>query len=117
MKQLLLEAVSPVLMELATLIIITILGALFEVIRRYTGVSIEARHREALQSALQNGARLLIGGLTRAHAIDYVMGSVPDALKALKVADRDRIDELLAPHVAALSLQQSSNLPRDQPNV
>ena len=119
MKSILLEAVSPILMEVATLFILALVGALVELVRRYTGISIEAKHREALQSALQNGARLLIAGLTRDHAVDYVLRSVPDALKALKVDGRARVDELLGPHIAAVTVlhQQSTNFPRDQPNV
>ena len=111
MKSLLLEAASPILMELATLFILALVGALVELVRRYTGISIEAKHREALQSALQNGARLLLSGLTREHAIDYVAASVPDALKALKVNDRGRIGDLLGPHISALAA--SNQFPSD----
>lgn len=119
MKSILLEAASPILMEVATLLILALVGALVELVRRYTGISIEAKHREALQSALENGARLLFVGLTRDDAIDYVLRSVPDALKALNVNDRARLDELLGPHIAPLTAlhPQLSSFPRDQPNV
>lgn len=107
MKQLLLDALAPAVQEIAIVLIVALVGALIELVRRYTGISIEAKHREALQSALQNGARLLIDkAFNRDHAIDYVIASVPDALKALKVdqADRDRIGTLLQPHLLGQKL-------------
>ncbi|WP_428429519.1 hypothetical protein [Pararhizobium sp.] len=107
MKQLLLDALAPAVQEIAIVLIVALVGAITELVRRYTGISIEAKHREALQSALQNGARLLIAtAFDRDHAIDYVIASVPDALKALKVdqTDRDRIGTLLQPHVLSQKL-------------
>lgn len=91
--------VLPALIDALTPILV---AALVGIIYRWTGIQIEQKHMLALQSALQNGARLLLSGKSLEDAIDYVEGSVPDALAKLKVEDRFRIEELLAPHIAAL---------------
>ncbi|ACM03687.1 hypothetical protein D516_1690 [Rhodobacter sp. AKP1] len=56
--------------------------------QRSTGIQIEARHREALHSAIMTAARVAAAlGLTREVATEfvssYVRASVPDALKRL----------------------------------
>jgi hypothetical protein len=72
-----------------------------------TGISIEARHREALHSALMTGVNSALGkvsDLIGGHAIDvrstavaeavtYVLQAVPDAVKALGLTP-DRIAEM-----------------------
>ncbi len=57
-------------------------------IQRWAGIQIEARHREALHSAIMTAARLAVArDLTREVAIEFVAAyaraSVPDALKRL----------------------------------
>lgn len=89
----------PVLIDTLTPMLVAVIAAL---IYRWTGVQVEQKHMLALQSALQNGARLLLVGKTVDDAIDYVSGSVPDALASFRAGDRLRIAELLAPHIAAL---------------
>jgi type II secretory pathway pseudopilin PulG len=97
MKQMLLEAFLPVLATLATALIPVMVGYIADRVRRWTSIEIEARHREALQSALANAARIILAGGTMVEGIAYVEKSVPDALKALKA--ESRVGELLKPHV------------------
>nr|WP_298099737.1 hypothetical protein [uncultured Shinella sp.] len=94
-----LAQVFPALIDAITPILVALLVGL---IYRWTGIQIEQKHMLALQSALQNGARLLLTGKSIDDAISYVQRSVPDALTKLGAADRSRIAELLAPHVAVL---------------
>ncbi|OJF91714.1 hypothetical protein AX761_21935 [Rhizobium sp. 58] len=101
MKTLLIEALMPLLATLISIIVPSLLALLYQRFAQWTGIEIEARQREALQSALANGVRLMLRGLSKEHAIDYVVASVPDALKGLKVDGRARIEELLEPHIAA----------------
>lgn len=80
--------------------------------KRWTGKQLEARHREALQSALRNGAELLmrkvpqgvkvnVGSKSVAEGIEYVLKSVPDALDFFGLT-RERVAEMLEPHIAAI---------------
>lgn len=96
-----LALVLPALIDLLTPAFAALIAAL---LYKWTGVQVEQKHMLALQSALQNGARLLLSGKTVDDAIDYVERSVPDALANFRARDRPRIAELLAPHIAALSL-------------
>lgn len=80
-----------------------VVGLLGSALYRFFGVSLEARHREALHSALTTGAGLALSMIAELIAkglkpdearsvalqtgVDYVRQSVPDALKALKPAD------------------------------
>lgn len=89
----------PALIDALTPMLVAVIAAL---IYRWTGVQVEQKHMLALQSALQNGARLLLAGKTVDDAIDYVARSVPDALATFRSGDRARIAELLAPHIAVL---------------
>lgn len=97
-----LAQILPLLIDALTPVLVGVIAAL---IYRWTGVQIEQKHMIALQSALQNGARLLLKGKTVEDAIDYVERSVPDALTSFRARDRPRIAELLAPHIAALPAQ------------
>ena len=62
------------------------------------GIEIEARHREALHSALMTGVRrALASGLQEREAVaeatvNHVRTSVPDALAALNPAPRQLVD-------------------------
>lgn len=100
MKQLLLEAFLPVAATFASALIPIIVALIYDRIRRWTGMEMEARHREALQSALANAARIIAAGASRQAGISYVRDSVPDALKALKVRGSGHIEDLLEPHLA-----------------
>ncbi|SDH08693.1 hypothetical protein [Pelagibacterium luteolum] len=82
-------------------------------IHQWTGKEVEARHREALQSALQNGVLYAIDlfierggkidvtdpnlmGSLLADAKDYVFDSVPDAIKHFRLDDFS-LEKLLRP--------------------
>lgn len=67
-------------------ILTALIGWVAAAISRKAGLEIDAKHREALQSALLNGARLAMSKqLTRQAAVDlvlsYVKDSVPGALE------------------------------------
>lgn len=76
-----------------------------------TGIEIEAKHREALQSALRNGANLAIDKIPIGGSIDirspavaaairYVLESVPDAVKYFELTP-EKIADLLRPKLFA----------------
>lgn len=88
-------------------------------LRRRTGISIEASHREALQVSLTNAAGLLIGKLgERAQgvtfdarhpavreAIVYVNAAAPDALSYFGLRP-DQIAEKIAAKLGAMTAQE-----------
>ena len=106
--QQLLTAVLPAI----GLIITAILTFAANELRKRTGIDIEARHREALQSALMNGVLFALqragwapgqptDGLL-ASARGYVESSVPDALKQFGIdaatsVGQATLDRLLTP--------------------
>lgn len=69
------------------------------------GVDIDAKNREALQSALQNAAMVAVSRagtlptFPTAIAVDYVKSSVPGAIKRFDL-DQQKIEKLLEPHIA-----------------
>ena len=85
-----LTALAPHLLELFAAILTIIIGWLAAQARARWGIEIEARHREALHSALMTGVRhALARGLQDRKAVaevavKYVRASVPDALSALQ---------------------------------
>lgn len=85
-------ALEPHIIELVGAVLAAVIGrAAIEAKRRW-GIEIEARHREALHSALMTGIRAALGrGLTGQKALDYAIGyaqeSVPDALAKLRPAE------------------------------
>lgn len=83
-----LTAASPHIIDLIGLALTGIIGWAAAAARKKWGIDIEARHREALQSALLTGAQLALKHeLTGKSAVDlilrYVVSSVPDAIKGL----------------------------------
>lgn len=89
------EIVRPFLVELASALIVAIVGWLAVTVKAKLNIDLDAKHREALQAALTNAAGLVInraGGMAGALAlpsrnplivegVDYVVKSAPDALK------------------------------------
>lgn len=97
-----LDSLRPLLVDIATIVIAAAVAFAAQRFQSWTGIQVEARHREALQSALANGARVAIEGGSVAditRAVAYVQKSVPDALAHFQVKDADRIAELLKPHL------------------
>lgn len=74
-------------------------------LHKWTGINVEAKRREALQSALRNAAIRALdditGNLDTSKALEYVRTSVPDTLDYFKLEDFD-IERLLSPHVDAV---------------
>lgn len=82
-------------------------------LRRWTGINIEAKHRDALQSALLNGARKAITKITPsgvkidvknaviADGVDYVLKSVPDALEYFDLTP-ERVREMIEAKLPAV---------------
>lgn len=82
-------AILPTLLELIAAILGVVLLRVSAVAKEKWGIEIEARHREAFQTAVMSGiAAALAKGLQGSDAIDFavkhVEASVPDALAALK---------------------------------
>lgn len=99
MPQILMDILQPALSQVVTALAIALVSYIAYLIKRYTGIEVEARYREGLQSALANAGILVAKTGNIQDGVDYVLGSVPDALKALSVDGAARIEELLAPHV------------------
>lgn len=99
MKEFVTEALLPLVATLAATIIPLLAAFIAERFRQWTGLEMEARHREALQSALANAARMIVAGATKQAGVEYVLSSVPDALRAFKIDDDLRIEGLLEPHI------------------
>jgi uncharacterized membrane protein len=89
------NVVQPYLLAVVSVVATAIVGWLAELLRRKFNLDIEASHREALQTALTNGAGLLIGkagaalagrtldvkSAALAEAVNYVLQAVPDAVR------------------------------------
>ncbi len=81
-------ALLPHLLEIISILLASLIGWAANTARRKWGIDIEARHREALQSALLNGARLALergfgGQAAVAEILKHVQISVPDAVIGL----------------------------------
>ena len=86
------EALAPSFIEALGALITLLFGWLSVTLHRKWGIEIEARHREALHSALMTGARAAVDGnlngvKARSMVMDYVRQSVPDALRYLTASD------------------------------
>jgi uncharacterized membrane protein len=102
--------VQPYLIAIVSVVATTIAGWLAELLRRKFHLDIEASHREALQTALTNGAGLLIAKLggalagrkldlksvVLAEAVNYVLQSVPDAVRHFGVTPEAIAEKVLA---------------------
>lgn len=87
--QSIITAASPYILELLGVLLTGIIGWAAAAVRKKWGIEIEARHREAMHSALLTGAQLAMKNeLTGKAAIDlvlrYIKQSVPDAIGSLK---------------------------------
>jgi hypothetical protein len=108
MKEILLTQVLPPLLDMA---VVTVIAAFCTLFSRWTGIQIDAKHKDALQSALSNGAKLLLlPGGSLDDAIDYVSRSVPDALKRFDLNTRDDIQTFLEPHILTLQAATGRDL-------
>lgn len=85
MLQEILEAVAPHLIELFMALVSLATGYALVLIKRYTGIQIEEKHRLALHSAIRTGVLAMASNGLQGQALvdavkDYVRASVPDAL-------------------------------------
>lgn len=102
--------VRPYIIEIIGVIAAAAIALVAKKISSLAGIEIEAKHREALQSALENAARLAMAHVDRkldGKAIDvgspalhdgivYVIESVPDAVKYFGLSP-ERIADLIRP--------------------
>ena len=105
--------VMPYLLALLSVVASAALAWITKKIHEWTGITIEARHREALQSALMNGARAALAkSVPQGMAVDinnvavregvrFVLESVPDAVKYFGLTPAD-IEKHLAPKLVAI---------------
>lgn len=85
---LILSAVLPPLLDIAGIAVAAALIRVSLIAKQRWGIEVEARHREALHSALMSGVRAaLAGGLTGQAVVDaaiqHAARSVPDAIGRL----------------------------------
>ena len=77
---------APAILAILGAILTPLLGLVFDLARKRLGLDLDARHREALHSALMTGARLalarqLTGPAAIKIVLDYVQASVPAAVE------------------------------------
>lgn len=92
MTAILLNLLLPHLLELASTFLAMMIGWAALRFHSWTGIQIEARHRDALHSALMTGARAALSkGMPMQQAVEFAVGyaqsSVPAAVAKLKPTD------------------------------
>jgi hypothetical protein len=109
------QAVEPYVTAVVSAAVTALLAWLTATIAKWTGVAIEAKSRDALQTALENAAGLVIakGGATLDEVrvdvrhptlkagVEYVQAAVPDALKRFGLGE-DALREKLVAKVGVL---------------
>lgn len=104
----LIDPFRPYIVEAVTAVVGIVIGRLYMLIERYMRVSVEARHREAFQTAIRNGALAGLAYAQRhagkvkvdvrselvAEGLRYVLAAVPDAINYFGV-DEHRISEVI----------------------
>lgn len=84
-------AASPFLVDLLDVILVILLARISAIAAKRWGIEIEAKHREALQTAIMSGIRAAvgrgeIGSVAVQSALSHALRSVPDAITALRPA-------------------------------
>jgi hypothetical protein len=88
-----LPAVLPHILEIVSLLIMLVISYMAKKLRDWTGIQIEARHREALHSALMTGVRYALDrNVPSAQAVALAVGyaqtiGAPQAVAALGVSE------------------------------
>lgn len=104
------DVLQPYLLAVVSVVATAITGWLAELLRRKFNLDIDAAHREALQTALTNGAGLLIGkagsaisgkridmkNAALAEAVLYVLEAVPDAIRHFGITPEAVAEKLQA---------------------
>lgn len=112
------NVLQPYLVAVVSVLATAIVGWLAELLRRKFNLDIDAAHRDALQTALTNGAGLLIGkagnaiagkkldlkSAVLAEAVNYVLQAVPDAIRHFGITPEAVAEKLQAklPQVASI---------------
>lgn len=101
---------QPYLLAIVSVLATAIAGWLAELLRRKFNLDIDAAHREALQTALTNGAGLIVGKAGSAiagrkidlksgviaEAVNYVLQSAPDAVRYFGVTPQALAEKIRA---------------------
>ena len=82
---------QPFLLEALSLVLTTVISLAALKIKEKTGLDIDARHREALHSAIMSAVKVSVltnqSPINKEAVIAYVKQSVPDAVSKLKASD------------------------------
>jgi hypothetical protein len=100
------ELVRPYLVELIGLLVAGVIAWAVQRFHALTGIQIEARRREALQSALTNAAVVALERGTH-FGVEYVKRSVPDAVRYFNLTDKG-IERQLEPHLKKIDVVQAA---------
>lgn len=111
------NVLQPYLVAIVSVLAAAIAGWLAELLRRKFNLDIDAAHRDALQTAIANGAGLLIGkaassladkkldlkSVALAEAVNYVLQAVPDAIRHFGITPEAVAEKIRAklPQVAS----------------
>lgn len=88
------DIIQPIIVDYAAWVILALVGWFMRRLPEQWRINIEAKHREALHSALNTGVGLVIDSLQKSNAVaipelavnkvlSYVRNSVPDAIRKL----------------------------------
>jgi len=109
MTDALIAALAPHMMELIGAVVALALTAAAARFRAWTGIEIEARHRDALHRAIMSGLQAALAkrqGVADAglieEAIAHAHTSVPDALRALR-PDAGTLRRIVAARLAEIT--------------
>ncbi|MEW5422637.1 hypothetical protein [Amorphus sp. 3PC139-8] len=109
------EILRPYVVEVAGILVAAALGWLSMRVNKMFGLSIEAKHREALQSALMNGVMRGLASVDKAadrtsidlrsavvaEGVRYVQDYAPDAVRHFKLTP-DRLGDLLEARLGSM---------------
>jgi hypothetical protein len=103
-------SIRPVIVDLIGIVVLGVLGWISKIIHDRFGIEIEAKHREALQTAAVNGINMALGRFDPkienlsidvknkliADAMSYMIKAVPDAITYFKLDQKtDVLRDLL----------------------
>jgi hypothetical protein len=103
-------SVRPIIADLIGIVVVAVLGWITKIVHDRFGIEIEAKHREALQTAAVNGINMALGRFDSkieslsidvknkviADAMSYMIKAVPDAITYFKLDQKtDVLRDLL----------------------
>lgn len=126
--QTILEILNPIIAILVPILITAAIGLIVKAFQKF-GFDIEAKHREALQSALENAAAAALAKVASRSeitsqgflaaplmsiALSYLMKSIPDALAHFGLDKNEaKLIDLLRPHIAKAVQKKFSLTPAE----